>query len=131
MNKTTQEIETVICEHFNLTAEQLKQKTRRREIVVPRQYAMFFAEKYKYNGTPLREIGEYFGQTHATVIHACNMRQEGADLYPADRKVLKILDLKIQNSGDFLKVKIDEILAEHGIENRDEIVSKIMEFVKI
>ena len=42
--------------------------TRRRDIVIPRQIAMYFI--HKFIGVTLAENGNYFKRDHATVIHA-------------------------------------------------------------
>lgn len=62
-------IQKTIAEHFNLTVELLKDKTRKKEVVEARQLAMFFAKEL----TPLslKVIGYGFGgRDHTTVIHS-------------------------------------------------------------
>ncbi len=63
-------IQKVVCDYFNLNVDQLKSKTRKREIVQARQIAMFFAKKY--TKASLATIGSQIGKKdHATVLHAC------------------------------------------------------------
>lgn len=63
-------IKKTVCEYFNIPLEQLKSKTRKREIVQSRQVAMFFAKSYTKNS--LATIGAQIGgKDHATVLHAC------------------------------------------------------------
>lgn len=63
-------IKKTVCEYFNIPLDQLKSKTRKREIVQSRQVAMFFAKSYTKNS--LATIGAQIGgKDHATVLHAC------------------------------------------------------------
>ncbi|MCS6823618.1 MAG: chromosomal replication initiator protein DnaA [Cytophagaceae bacterium] len=75
-------IQKFVAEHFNVTIEQMKDKTRKREIVVARQVAMYFAKEY--TNMSLKSIGSHFGnRDHSTVIHAL---QSINDLMDTDRK---------------------------------------------
>lgn len=75
-------IQKYIAEYFNVTVESLKAKTRKREIVVARQVAMYFAKEY--TNLSLKSIGFYFGnRDHSTVIHALT---SVSDLMDTDRK---------------------------------------------
>lgn len=61
-------IQTIVELHFELPEDALKIPTRRREIAVPRQMYLCFAEQYtKYSYTT---IGATVGRDHATVNHA-------------------------------------------------------------
>ncbi|MCT4638668.1 MAG: chromosomal replication initiator protein DnaA [Bacteroidales bacterium] len=63
-------VQKVVCEHFGLTSEQLKAKTRKREIVQARQIAMYFSKSLTKSS--LSSIGAQIGgKDHATVLHAC------------------------------------------------------------
>ncbi len=62
-------IKKTVCDYFNIVPEQLKSKTRKREIVQSRQIAMYFAKNYTKNS--LASIGSQIGgKDHATVLHA-------------------------------------------------------------
>lgn len=62
-------IKKTVCDYFNIAPEQLKSKTRKREIVQSRQIAMYFAKNYTKNS--LASIGSQIGgKDHATVLHA-------------------------------------------------------------
>lgn len=64
-----------ISRHYNITVNDLKSKTRKKEVVVPRQIAMFLSKEYTKHS--LKAIGyHYGGRDHATVIHACRSVQE-------------------------------------------------------
>ncbi|MEA3444788.1 MAG: chromosomal replication initiator protein DnaA, partial [Bacteroidota bacterium] len=63
-------IQKVVCDYFQLPAEALHAKTRKREIVQARQIAMFFSKGM--TKLSLSSIGAQIGgKDHATVLHAC------------------------------------------------------------
>jgi len=63
-------IQKVVCDYFNMPAEVINSKTRKREIVQARQIAMFFAKSLTKSS--LATIGSQIGgKDHATVLHAC------------------------------------------------------------
>lgn len=63
-------IQKIVCDYFNLTIDQMKSKTRKREIVQARQIAMYFSKKMTKSS--LANIGaQCGGKDHATVLHAC------------------------------------------------------------
>ena len=75
-------IQKFISEYFNVTVDLLKAKTRKREIVVARQVAMYFAKEY--TNLSLKSIGYNFGnRDHSTVIHALTSVN---DMMDTDRK---------------------------------------------
>ena len=62
-------IDRVVCNYFNLKPDEMRFKTRKREILTPRHVAMYFSKEMTRNS--LAAIGEYFGGfDHATVLHA-------------------------------------------------------------
>lgn len=66
---TIDEVQKMVSEYFGLSVEDLKDKTRKKEIVTARQIAMYFAKEY--TGFSLKSIGYHFGgRDHSTVIHA-------------------------------------------------------------
>ncbi len=75
-------IETIIskvCAHFNLDESVIQTKSRKREVVQVRQLAMFLAKKH--TELPTSKIGLLIGnRDHATVIHACKIVREQAEV---------------------------------------------------
>ncbi|MCL1918482.1 MAG: chromosomal replication initiator protein DnaA [Peptococcaceae bacterium] len=66
---TPEIIQKAVAEHYGLTVQDLKQKTRTRTISFPRQIAMYLC--CKYTGLSLPDIGGKFGgRDHTTVLHA-------------------------------------------------------------
>jgi chromosomal replication initiator protein len=75
-------IQKIVSAYYNIGIDQMKSKTRKREIVQARQISMFFAKQLTKSS--LKNIGMYFGgRDHSTVIHAC---QTVNDLIDTDKK---------------------------------------------
>lgn len=78
-------VRNVVAKHLSVTPESMNKKTRKRDVVMPRQIAMYFCAKYKLGS--LKAIGEYFSEDtsfsfdHTTVIHS---RDTVADLRDTD-----------------------------------------------
>jgi chromosomal replication initiator protein len=67
---TIEHIQRLVGDHLNVSVEDIKSKTRKREIVQARQISMFFSKKL--TNSSLCVIGKHFGnRDHSTVIHAC------------------------------------------------------------
>ena len=66
---TIDEIQRVVAEKFDIKVNDLKSKSRRRELVTPRQIAMYLARNLTNESLP--QIGRKFGnKDHTTVIHS-------------------------------------------------------------
>lgn len=65
---TIEDIISIVCEHYNVTEQSVKGKTRKHEIVLPRQIIMYLADKYIR--MPSARIGRYMGRDHSTVQHS-------------------------------------------------------------
>jgi chromosomal replication initiator protein len=62
-------IQKTVADYFKVELEAMKGKVKKREIVIPRQTAMYFCKRYTQ--LTLALIGENFGgRDHSTVIHA-------------------------------------------------------------
>lgn len=62
-------IQEKVAEFFNISLPELKSKSRKKNIALPRQIAIYFARKY--TDASLNEIGNAFGgKDHTTVLHA-------------------------------------------------------------
>lgn len=69
---TIESIISKVCEYYDIEAEAIQTKSRKREIVQVRQISMYLAKKYLDYSTS--KIGMYIGKRdHATVLHACTM----------------------------------------------------------
>jgi len=68
---TIDSIQRAVAERFGIKPAQLKEKSNRKEIVLPRQIAMFLVKELTLASLP--EIGRAFGgKHHTTVIHSIN-----------------------------------------------------------
>lgn len=66
---TIEQIQHQVCEFFDIPEDLLRAKTRKQEVVVARQVAMFLAKEL--TNASLKTIGLHFGgRDHSTVIHA-------------------------------------------------------------
>ncbi|TFV93047.1 chromosomal replication initiator protein DnaA [Algoriphagus kandeliae] len=62
-------IQKTVAEYFSIELDDLKAKTRKKEIVIARQVAMYFSKEFTNHS--LKSIGYHFGgRDHSTVIHA-------------------------------------------------------------
>ena len=62
-------IQEFVADYFDVSIADLKSKSRKKELVYPRQVAMYFAKELTI--LPLKSIGYHFGgRDHSTVIHA-------------------------------------------------------------
>ena len=78
------DIITATCKHYKINQKEFLSKTRRREIVWPRQVAMYLARRITKRSTV--EIGGYFGgMDHTTILHgakAVEIRLADSDYGP-------------------------------------------------
>lgn len=72
---TVESITKVVCNHFSVSEDKLRDKTRKREIVMVRQVAMYLSKEMTRSS--LKTIGLHFGgRDHSTVIHSCSTVEE-------------------------------------------------------
>lgn len=75
---TIEGINKLVCEQLNLEPELLVSRSRKREVVLARQLAMFLSKKYTSHS--LAHIGVMVGKRdHTTVMHACKAIQNQID----------------------------------------------------
>jgi chromosomal replication initiator protein len=83
---------SVVTEHFQVRIADLKSKSRLRNIVIPRQIAMYLTKEL--TTLSLKSIGYHFGgRDHSTVIHAI---QTINDLMDTDREIENTVKKLIQ-----------------------------------
>lgn len=88
-------IQKTVAEYFHLSQEDLKDKTRKKEIVIARQIAMYFAKEYTNHS--LKSIGYHFGgRDHSTVIHAVQAVNDMMDVDTHFRGTLEDLKEKLK-----------------------------------
>jgi chromosomal replication initiator protein len=78
---TVAQIQKVVGDHFGLKVEELKAKRRTKNLVLPRQLAMYLARELTDLSLP--KIGEEFGgRDHTTVLHACDRISQSLERDP-------------------------------------------------
>jgi chromosomal replication initiator protein len=65
------DIVAAVCNHFSLRPGDLRSKRRSKNVVVPRQLAMYLCRRLLNASFP--HIGDLFGRDHSTVIHATSV----------------------------------------------------------
>lgn len=66
---TVDDIVDRVCRHYDITPNSVKGRSRKREIVIPRQLSMFLCKKY--TNIPATRIGRMIGnRDHSTVLHS-------------------------------------------------------------
>jgi chromosomal replication initiator protein len=87
-------IETV-CRHFKVEKSDIQTKSRKREIVQPRQIAMYLAKEYTDSSTS--KIGQAIGgKDHATVLHACKIVKEQCEVNKVFRADLENIETSLK-----------------------------------
>ena len=70
INVSIEGITKAVCSILNIDENKLRDKTRKKEVVLARQLAMFFSKELTKSS--LKTIGLHFGgRDHSTVIHSC------------------------------------------------------------
>ncbi len=82
-------ITDLVCTHFNVTAQQIRSRSRRKAVSLPRQIAMYVARKE--TDSSLETIGREFNRDHATVIHSVKKIEKQLRESPKFRHQLKYL----------------------------------------
>ncbi|MFP4227471.1 MAG: chromosomal replication initiator protein DnaA [Salinivenus sp.] len=94
-NLTIEEIQRIVCTHLNIEEEQVRGKTRKREVVRARQIAMHFCKHRTQHS--LKTIGLHFGgRDHSTVIHANNTVEERMETDEQFRATVEEIERKIE-----------------------------------
>ena len=95
-NITIDDIINKVSDYYGIEPEAINTKSRKREVVLVRQVAMYLAKKHLDLSTS--KIGLYIGnRDHATVLHACKTITNLADTDKQFRTELSEIDLSIQN----------------------------------
>ena len=88
-------IQKTVSEFFKVKVEALKDKIRKKEIVIARQVAMYFAKEYTNHS--LKSIGYHFGgRDHSTVIHAVQSVNDMMDTNAAFKASVEELKKKLK-----------------------------------
>ena len=86
------EIIKAVANHYNLSFADVKGKKRTKNIMMPRQIAMYIAREITEYSTT--ELGAEFNKDHTTVMHACQKIEEAIK---SDPQLESNIDLIIRN----------------------------------
>ncbi len=93
---TVDSIQKIVCEQFAIKVADMKVKKRTKEIVLPRQIAMYISKQL--TGLSLNDIGKNFGgKDHATVIYACKQIEDKRAKEEAFNRMIENLLRKIKS----------------------------------
>lgn len=88
VNITIDDITKTVCLQLNVAENKVRDKTRKKEIVLARQLSMYLSKEF--TNSSLKTIGLHFGgRDHSTVIHACNSIEESRK---SDDKMSELID---------------------------------------
>lgn len=83
-----------VAEHYNIDADKLFTKSRKREVSDARQVVMYLAKKLA--NMSLVSIGRLLDRTHATVNYACNAIEERLQIEPKLREDISQIESAIR-----------------------------------
>jgi len=90
-------IKKLVCKEYNVTMRDLLSRSRKQDIVRPRQIGMYLSRRF--TDSPLQEIGKSFNRYHATALHSIGVVEQRLKQSAAMRKQLEILCRKLE-AGD-------------------------------
>lgn len=94
---TIDEIIKTVADYYGVEVSAINTRSRKREVVLVRQVAMFLAKKHLDLSTS--KIGQYVGnRDHATVLHACKTVTNLADTDKQFRTELNEIDQALQTA---------------------------------
>ncbi|MBK07279.1 MAG: chromosomal replication initiator protein DnaA [Deltaproteobacteria bacterium] len=93
---TIEGIQRCVADHYGVKISDLKSSERRKQVLIPRQVAMFLCRKLTKGSYP--EIGVRFGgKDHSTVINACQKIERLAKREQEFRAELLLLEARLQS----------------------------------
>lgn len=95
INITIENITKIVCSHLNVDENKIRDKTRKKEIVLARQLAMYLSKELTKSS--LKTIGLHFGgRDHSTVIHGCSSIENGLQKDNSLKELVSHLRNKIE-----------------------------------
>jgi len=87
-----------VCRDFGITLKDIVSRSRKKDIVRPRQIAIFLSRRY--TDKSLQVISKSFNRQHATAIHAIGAVEKEMKTSRVVRKQVEFLCQKL-DSGNF------------------------------
>ena len=91
---TVEGIQATVSEHFNVSIDIIRGRSRKREVVIARQMSMYLSKRL--TSKAFKQIGMEFGRDHSTVIHSCNTIENLLASDPSVKAAYKSLEKKIR-----------------------------------
>ena len=90
VNITIDSITKAVCDYFKVDENKIRDKTRKKEIVMARQIAMYLSKELTKSS--LKTIGLHFGgRDHSTVIHSCSSIEQSRLSDPSLKETIDTL----------------------------------------
>lgn len=94
---TAELIMRTVSDYYGLSLSEMTGTTRKREITVPRQIAIYLTREM--TGMSLPQIGVVFGgRDHTTVLHSCKTVESNLETNEGLKGILDDIKLQVQNS---------------------------------
>ncbi len=94
---TAELIMRTVSDYYGLSMNEMTGPTRRREVTVPRQIAMYLTREM--TGMSLPQIGTIFGgRDHTTVLHSCKTVEAGLKSNEGMKPIVEDIKGKIRNA---------------------------------
>lgn len=95
---TIDDITKIVCGQLSVAENKVREKTRKKEVVLARQVSMYLASKMTKSS--LKTIGLHFGgRDHSTVIHACSTIEQAIGKDIIIKELVENLKSKIELSS--------------------------------
>lgn len=95
VNITIETITKTVCDYMKVDENKIRDKTRKKEVVLARQVAMYLSKELTRSS--LKTIGLNFGgRDHSTVIHACSLIENAKNQDPSITELLNTLRSHIE-----------------------------------
>ena len=96
MTITLEQIRSTVCEYFNIDEKDIQTNSRKKEIVIARQIAMYLSKQYTNNS--LNAIGNAIGKrNHATVSHALQAVKNQLETDRDFKAAFNAIETKLRN----------------------------------
>lgn len=91
---TIEGIQETVGDHFNLSVDLIKGRSRKREVVLARQMAIYLSKQL--TSKAYKQLGDEFGRDHSTIIHSFRTIQDLLDSDPSVKAAVSSLEKKIK-----------------------------------
>jgi chromosomal replication initiator protein len=93
---TAEAIRDLVCRQYQVSEEDLKSKSRRKNVVLPRNLGMYLCRKM--TDMSLEDIGRVFSRNHSTVLYSINATEHRSRKDPKLKGQIEFLMHKLQQN---------------------------------